>query len=346
MKLMKLMVFFGGVPGQNFRSLYLASLGRRHGSGIKVAELSDCQWHRSPRRAEPHASAESLTRNLPHRPVLGLERPLGIGGGPERPRLLQPPLTTPRQLVVVLELGGVVLIQKWPLRGHRRVPLPEERAGQRSLPHSCLLSPRLHRARPGGGACGSHLRGPALRRPQRASGPAALCGQGMVLQARLRGDAGLRAGAVAPLSLEPGGHGARGPTLAGAGAADDGSGLAGRGGAHGQALHQRAGGALRPQPGPRLFHENFQSPGGWGGLQLAPDLHGCRGPHALGPRLRHGAAFQQQLPPGARFHHGGGVYSKVPVFTQGGFGKCLPVACFRSSYTRQQQLRSLLDIFF
>ena len=232
-----------------------------------------------------------VTRNLPHRPVLGLERPLGIGGGPERPRLLQPPLTTPRQLVVVLELGGVVLIQKWPLPGHRRVPLPEERAGQRSLPHSCLLSPRLHRARPGGGACGSHLRGPALRRPQRASGPAALCGQGMVFQARLCGDAGLRAGAVAPLSLEPGGHGARGPTLVGAGAADDGRGLAGRGGTHGQALHQRAGGALRPQPGPRLFHENFQSPGGWGGLQLAPDLHGCRGPHALGPRLRHRAAF-------------------------------------------------------
>ena len=168
-----------------------------------------------------------VTRNLPHRPVLGLERPLGIGGGPERPRLLQPPLTTPRQLVVVPELGGVVLIQKWPLPGHRRVPLPEERAGQRSLPHSCLLSPRLHRARPGGGACGSHLRG--LRRPQRASGPAALCGQGMVFQARLCGDAGLRAGAVAPLSLEPGGHGARGPTLVGAGAADDGRGLAGRG---------------------------------------------------------------------------------------------------------------------
>ena len=33
-------------------------------------------------------------------------------------------------------------------------------------------------------------------------------GQVMVLQARLCGDAGLRAGAVAPLSLEPGGHGA------------------------------------------------------------------------------------------------------------------------------------------
>ena len=157
----------------------------------------------------------------------------------------------------------VCQLQKWgcraPLRGHRRVPLPEERAGQRSLPHSCLLSPRLHRARPGGGACGSHLRGPAPRRPQRASGPAALCGQGMVLQARLCGDAGLRAGAVAPLSLEPGGHGARGPTLAGAGAAGDGRGLAGRGGAHGQALHQRAGGALRPQPGPRLLHENFHN---------------------------------------------------------------------------------------
>ena len=120
-------------------------------------------------------------------------------------------------------------------------------------------------------------------------------------------------------------HGARGPTLAGAGAADDGSGLAGRGGAHGQALHQRAGGALRPQPGPRLFHENFQSQGGWGGLQLAPDLHGCRGPHALGPRLRHGAAFQQQLPPGARFHHGGGVYSSGQGPTSpGGGAEALP----------------------
>ena len=40
------------------------------------------------------------------------------------------------------------------------------------------------------------------------------------------------------------------------------------------------------------------------------------------------------------------VLGLVPVFTQGGFGKCLPVARFRSSYTRQQQLRSLLDIFF
>ena len=80
-----------------------------------------------------------------------------------------------------------------------------------------------------------------------------ICGQGMVLQVRLCGDAGLWAGAVAPLSLEPGGHGARGPTLVGAGA-DDGRGLAGRGGTHGQALHQRAGGALRPQPGPRLFN--------------------------------------------------------------------------------------------
>ena len=106
-----------------------------------------------------------------------------------------------------------------PLRGHRRVPLPEERAGQRSLPHPCLLSPRLHRARLGGRACGSHLRGLALRRPQRASGPAALRRQGLVFRARLCGDAGLRAGAVAPLSLEPGGRGARGPTLAGAGAA-------------------------------------------------------------------------------------------------------------------------------
>ena len=60
-----------------------------------------------------------VARHLPHRPVLGLEGPLGIGGGPERPRLIQPPLTAPRQLVVVLEFPGVVLVRPKTGRRHR-----------------------------------------------------------------------------------------------------------------------------------------------------------------------------------------------------------------------------------
>ena len=48
-----------------------------------------------------------------------------------------------------------------------------------------------------------------------------------------------------------------------------------------------------------LLHEDFKPSGGWGGVQLAADLHGCGRRDALGPRLRDGAALQQQLSPGA-----------------------------------------------
>ena len=60
-----------------------------------------------------------VARHLPNRPVLGLEAPRRIGGGPERPRLVQPPLTAPCQLVVVLELPGVVLVHPKGRRRHR-----------------------------------------------------------------------------------------------------------------------------------------------------------------------------------------------------------------------------------
>ena len=47
-----------------------------------------------------------------------------------------------------------------------------------------------------------------------------------------------------------------------------------------------------------LFHD-FQSSGGRRGVQLALDLHGCGRGDALGPRLRDGAALEQQLSPGS-----------------------------------------------
>ena len=51
-----------------------------------------------------------IARNLPHRSILGLEASGRIGGRPERPGLLEPPLPAPRQLIVMLELPGVVLV--------------------------------------------------------------------------------------------------------------------------------------------------------------------------------------------------------------------------------------------
>ena len=60
------------------------------------------------------------------------------------------------------------------LPGHRRVPLPKERPGQRSLPAARLLSPGLHRSRGGGTAGGSHVGGDALRPSQGHAGSVAL----------------------------------------------------------------------------------------------------------------------------------------------------------------------------
>ena len=42
-----------------------------------------------------------------------------------------------------------------------------------------------------------------------------------------------------------------------------------------QAGHQQPGGPVRSESGIDLFHEDFKPSGRWGGVQLAPDLHGC-----------------------------------------------------------------------
>ena len=52
------------------------------------------QSFRAVRRPHGH---RIIARNLAHRPVLGLEAPRRIGAAPERPRLLQPALTAPRE---------------------------------------------------------------------------------------------------------------------------------------------------------------------------------------------------------------------------------------------------------
>ena len=62
------------------------------------------------------------------------------------------------------------------LPGHRRVPLPQERPRQRSLPAAGVLPPGLHRAHGGGTAGGPHVGGDALRPPQGCAGSAALRG--------------------------------------------------------------------------------------------------------------------------------------------------------------------------
>ena len=131
--------------------------------------------------------------------------PGGVGYGPGEPLLsLRLPELRRQPSAAAPGLPAAEMGRRAPLRGHRRVPLPEERAGQRSLPHPCLLSPRLHRARPGGRACGSHLRGLALRRPQRASGPAALRRQGLVCAEML--DSGLAQWRHVRWSLEATAH--------------------------------------------------------------------------------------------------------------------------------------------
>ena len=50
-----------------------------------------------------------------------------------------------------------------------------------------------------------------------------------------------------------------------------------------QAGHQQPRGFVRSKPRISVFHEDLKPSGGWGGLQLAPDLHGCGRGDALGP---------------------------------------------------------------
>ena len=114
---------------------------RRRGPGIKISELPHSQWDggaREPRlglrRPAGHRKRmlqqsfgavrgshrhRVIARNLSRRSILGLEASGRIGGGPERPGLLEPPLTAPRQLIVMLELPGVVLVHPKRCRRHR-----------------------------------------------------------------------------------------------------------------------------------------------------------------------------------------------------------------------------------
>ena len=145
------------------------------------------------------------------------------------------------------------------------------------------------------GCCesGCHLGRPALR-PQRA-GPPALRGPGLVRQARVRLFARGGHGPVAALQVEPRRHSARRPAVSRAGPAAHGAQLARGRGALRQAGHQQPRGFVRSKPRISVFHEDLKPSGGWGGLQLAPDLHGCGRGDALGPRLCDGAALEQQL---------------------------------------------------
>ena len=130
---------------------------------------------------------------------------------------------------------------------------------------------------------------------------------------------------VAALQVEPRRHSACRPAVSRAGAAAHGAQLARGRGALRQAGDQQPRGFVRSESRMSLFHEDLKPSGGWRGMQLAPDPHGCGRGDALAPRLRDGAALQQQLPPGARFHHGGGVYGSGQGPTSpGGSAEALP----------------------
>ena len=136
---------------------------------------------------------------------------------------------------------------------------------------------------------------PALRPPQERAGPPALRWAGLVRQARVRLFARGGRGPVAALQVEPRRHSARRPAVSRAGPAAHGAQLARGRGALRQAGHQQPRGFVRSKPRISVFHEDLKPSGGWGGLQLAPDVHGCGREDALGPRLCDGAALEQQL---------------------------------------------------
>ena len=241
-----------------------------------------------------------VTRNLPHRPVLGLERPLGIGGGPERPRLLQPGFAYRPKKV---DISGPTLA----FRCRSSVPWtassPRRRASWRI---SCGVDLPC-----------DHRKGVLYRLPFVGRGWYAKPACAYMLEAGLA--------QVAALQVEPRRHSACRPAVSRAGAAAHGAQLARGRGALRQAGDQQPRGFVRSESRISLFHEDLKPSGGWRGMQLAPDPHGCGRGDALAPRLRDGAALQQQLPPGARFHHGGGVYGSGQGPTSpGGSAEALP----------------------
>ena len=91
---------YGGAVGSGRKSRScLTASGQPPGKACfsKVSDRSPPWNRRTPRPAPPRTEAGS---SAPH-----------IGGGPERPRFLESPLTAPRQLIVVLvypETAGIV----------------------------------------------------------------------------------------------------------------------------------------------------------------------------------------------------------------------------------------------
>ena len=135
-----------------------------------------------------------------------------------------------------------------------------------------------------------------LRPPQKRAGSAALRGEGLVRQARVRLPARGGACQVAALQVEPGRHGSCRSAVPRTGPAAHGAQLARRRGALRQAGRQQSRRPLRPESRISRKYEDLEPSGGWGGLQLAPDLHRCGRENALGPHFCDRAALKQQLP--------------------------------------------------
>ena len=179
-----------------------------------------------------------------------------------------------------------------PLPGHGRLPLPKERPGQRALPAARVLSPGLHPSHGGGPAGRPHVGGD-LATTARACWTAALRGERPVRQAYLV-EAGLAQWQHFKWSLDATAHVDQRCRFWSAWSR---TGRRARSTAPSWPL--TPGGFVRSESRIDLFHEDLQSSGGRRGVQLAPDLHGCGRGDALGPRLRDGAALEQQLSSGS-----------------------------------------------
>ena len=152
----------GSVQGSRiFWEGRIKPLRRGRGSRIEVPQLPHRQRHGRPRQPSPglrraprhrecvlqqslraiHGSHHHgiVGGHLLHRPILGLEASGRIGGRSERPGFLEPPLTAPRQLVVVLELPSVILVDA---EGRRLLGLHGLRRHRDRLVRPCIVGLR------------------------------------------------------------------------------------------------------------------------------------------------------------------------------------------------------------